>query len=69
MDMRAGELAKHNLDFVAVQSILRVEGSSQAAGDFTCFYGNGNGNANRHLVVGFFIHKGIIPAVKRVEIY
>jgi hypothetical protein len=29
------------------------------------FYGNGN--ADHHLGTGFFVHKGTISAVKRVE--
>jgi hypothetical protein len=33
--------------------------------DYTVFYGNGN--ANHHLGTVFFIHKGIISPVKRVE--
>jgi len=61
----ASELAKYNLDLVAVQEVRWVEGGSQPGDYYTCHYGNGN--ANHHLGTDFFIHKGIILAVKRVE--
>jgi hypothetical protein len=38
---------------------------TEPAGDYTFFYGNGN--ADHHLGTGFFVHKRIISAVKRVE--
>jgi len=37
----------------------------QPADDYKFFHGNGNGN--HHLGTGFFVHKGIISAVQRVE--
>jgi len=59
------ELAKYNLDLVAVQEVRWNEGGSQTADNYTVFYGNGN--AYPYLGAGFFIHKGIISAVRRVE--
>jgi hypothetical protein len=50
---------------VAVQKVRWVEGGSQPREHYSLFYGNGN--ANRHVGAGFFIHKGIISSVKRVE--
>jgi len=50
----ASELAKYNLDLVAVQEIRWVEGGSQPADHHTFFHVNGN--TNNH----------IGPAVKRV---
>jgi len=61
----ASELAKYDLDLVAVQRVRWIEVSHQPTHDCTFFYGNGN--ANRHLGTGFFVHKGIISAFKRVE--
>jgi hypothetical protein len=36
------ELAKYNLDLVAMQEVTVVEGSSQPADNYTFFYGNGD---------------------------
>jgi len=61
----ASELAKCNLDPVAIQEVRLVEGGSQPADDYTFLYRNGN--SNRHLGTGFFIHKGIRSTIERVE--
>jgi len=39
--------------------------SSQPADGYKFFYGDGE--ANYHLGTGFFIHKGVIAVVERVE--
>jgi hypothetical protein len=49
---------------MAVQEVRWVEDGSQPV-DYTFFYGNGN--ANHHLGTEFFVHRGIISAIKRVE--
>jgi hypothetical protein len=51
---------------VAVHKTRWVGSSNQPADDYAFFCGNGNAN---HLGKSFFIHKGIISAVKRVEIF
>jgi hypothetical protein len=60
----ARELAKHNLDLLVAQEVRWVGGGRQPTDDCTFCHGN---SANHRLGTGFFIHKGIISAVKRVE--
>jgi hypothetical protein len=48
-----------------VQEVRWVEDGSRPADDYT--YVHGNGNANHHLGTDFFIHTGIISAVRRLE--
>jgi exonuclease III len=47
----ASEMAKHNLDLVAVQNVRWLEGGSQPADDYTVF--PGNGSAKYYLGTGF----------------
>jgi hypothetical protein len=61
----ASELAKFELDLVAVQDIRWDNGGSQPADDYTFLYGNWN--AYHYLGTGFFVHKRIISTVKSVN--
>jgi exonuclease III len=61
----ARELGKYKLDLVGVQEVRWEKGGTERAEDYTFFYGQGNGD--RQLRTGFFVHKRIVSAVRRVE--
>jgi hypothetical protein len=56
MKIAASELAKYNLDLVAVQEVRWVEGNGQSREGYTflCV----NENANHHLLTGFLCIEG-----------
>jgi exonuclease III len=61
----ARELGKYKLDLVGVQEVRWEKGCTERAEDYTFFYGQGNGD--HQLGTGFFVHKTIVSAVRRVE--
>jgi exonuclease III len=61
----ARELGKYKLDLVGVQEVRWEKGGTERAEDYTLFYGQGNGD--HRLGTGFFVHKRILSAVRRVE--
>ena len=61
----ARELARYKLDLVGVQEVRWDKEGTARAGDYNFFYGKGNDN--HQLGTGFFVHKRIASAVKRVE--
>jgi hypothetical protein len=59
------EISKYKLDLVGVQEIRWDGGEAERAGEYIFFYGKEN--ENHELGAGFFVHKIIISAVKKVE--
>jgi hypothetical protein len=59
------ELGKYKLESVGVQEARWDKGGIERAGDYTFFYGQGNGD--HRLGTGFFVHKRILSAVRKVE--
>jgi hypothetical protein len=60
----ARESGKYRLDLVGVQ-VRWEKGGTERAENYTFLYGQGNGD--HRLGTGFFIHKKIVSAVRRVE--
>jgi hypothetical protein len=58
----AEEISKHKLDLLGVQEVRWEGGGNEQAGEYTLFYGKGN--ENHELGTGFFVHKGIMSAIK-----
>jgi exonuclease III len=61
----ARELGKYKLDLVGVQEVRWEKGGTERAEDYIFFYGQGNGD--HQLGTGFFVHKRILSAVRKVE--
>jgi hypothetical protein len=59
------EIEMYKVDFVGVQEVRWEKGGTERAEDYTFFYGEASDD--RQLGTGFFMHKRIILAVKRVE--
>jgi hypothetical protein len=59
------EIGKYKLDLVGVQEVRWDKDGTQRAEDNTFSYGAGN--EDHQLETGFFAHKRIISAVRRVE--
>jgi exonuclease III len=61
----ARALEMYTLDLVGVQEVSWEKGGTERAEDCTFFYGEWNGE--HQLGTGFFVHKRIVSAVRRVE--
>jgi exonuclease III len=59
------ELARYKLDLVGMQEVRWEGDGTESAGE--CTFSYGKRNENHELGTGFFVHKRIISAVKRVE--
>jgi hypothetical protein len=63
--MVARESGKYKLDLVGVQEVRWDKVGTERAENYTFFYGAGN--EDHQLGTGFFVHKRIISAIRRVE--
>jgi hypothetical protein len=61
----AEDISKYEYHLVGVQEVRWDGGGTERAGEYIFFYGKGN--ENHELGTGFFVHKRIISAVKKVE--
>jgi hypothetical protein len=59
------ELDRYKLGLVRVQEVRWEVGGTEPVGEYIFFYGKEN--ENHELTTGFFVHKTIISAFKRVE--
>jgi hypothetical protein len=61
----AKEISECKLDLVAVWEVRWDTGATKPAGEYTFFFGKGN--EDHESATGFFVHKTIISAVKRLK--
>jgi hypothetical protein len=62
----AEEITEYKLDLVGVQEVRWDRADTEPAGQYILFYRMRN--ENHELGTGFFVHKRIISAVKRVRV-
>jgi exonuclease III len=62
----ARQLGKRKLDLVGVQQVRWEKGGTERTEGY--MFSNGQGNGDHQLGTGFFVHKRIVSAVRRVEV-